>query len=121
MKLFVPKSRKNNPDQEKESDKPDEVQMLMYSIYLFIALMFFSQSPGKLIQGLDLTICRDLLDVKNQQDWWSDIFIASLAPHRMHLPKPEEEFYFFHRTQTSFSDFVGFLEGQKELKEAQME
>ena len=88
--------------------------MLLYSIYLFVFLMFFSQSP-KLIRGLDLTICRDLLDAKNQEDWWPDIFIAALAPHRMDLPKPDEEFYFFHRTYTSFDDFNYFLEKESDF------
>lgn len=32
-----------------------------------------------------------------------------LAPHRLGMERPDQKFYFFHKTNTSMADFVSFV------------
>jgi len=48
----------------------------------------------------------NVAQIEKEAIFFRDMDQMPLAPHRVNMPNHEEQYWWFHRTQTSMADFV---------------
>jgi|TARA_B110000285_G_scaffold159771_1_gene178331 hypothetical protein len=57
-------------------------------------------------RGLDWNVVDNVAQIEKEAIFFRDMDQMPLAPHRVNMPNHEEQYWWFHRTQTSMADFV---------------
>lgn len=60
-------------------------------------------------RGIDFDALKNVYNIEDEAPYFRDMEHMPLAPHRAHLPRADEYYWWFHRTVTSMSDFVSFV------------
>ena len=77
--------------------------MLIQSIFAYNLLTF-------VFQGLHFNVIEDANRAQQEEEWWPDVQLVALAPHRQMADRPDLYPYLFPGTQVSFDGFLEFVQ-----------